>query len=183
MEKQVNSFTNSLYPLSLIRSVRGIPSLVFEELQPNDIPEPYFSLLVHEGDMTSRLESYFDDKICVKKLSSSNDGKSYFREVILETINSSTITEYGAIEIKLENLNEELKPIVIEARKPLGAILNEAQIPYVSSPRAFLKVIPDNEMIDVFGTVESDYLFGRSNEISSYTGQTIARIVEVLPSL
>ena len=61
-------------------------------------------------------------------------------------------------EIKLENLNEELKPIVIEARKPLGAILNEAQIPYVSSPRAFLKVIPDNEMIDVFGTVESDYL-------------------------
>ena len=97
MEKQVNSFTNSLYPLSLIRSVRGIPSLVFEELQPNDIPEPYFSLLVHEGDMTSRLESYFDDKICVEKLSSSNDGKSYFREVILETINSSTITEYGAI--------------------------------------------------------------------------------------
>ena len=75
-----------LYPLSFIRMVRGIPKLVFEEVEPNEMPDPYYSLLVHEGDMTSRLEAYHDEEVKVRKLSSSNDGKAYFREVVLETV-------------------------------------------------------------------------------------------------
>jgi hypothetical protein len=183
MDKSAQVFSNSLYPLSLIRSVRGIPMLVFEEVDPSEIPDPYYSLLVHEGDMTSRLESYHEDEITVRKLSSSNDGKSYFREVILETLGTQKITEYGAIEIKLENLDEESRTSVIQARKPLGSILNDSKVPYSSTPRAFLKVVPDNQLIDVFGSVEADYLFGRSNEISSYSGDTLARIVEILPTI
>lgn len=183
MEDTANTFTSSLYPLSLIRKIRGIPKLVFEEVSPDEVPDPYYSLLVHEGDMTSRLEAFYEDEISVRKLSSSSDGKAYFREVVLETSQSQKITEYGAIEIQLKNLDEELRPLVLDAQKPLGAILNEARIPYSCAPRAFLKVVPDNEMVEVFGSVEADYLFGRSNEISSYRGETIARIVEILPSL
>lgn len=182
MKDSGNIISSSLYPLSLIRSVRGIPKLHFDEINQNEIPEPYYSLLVHEGDMTSRLEGYFNEEITVQKLSSSNDGKAYFREVILETFQSRKKIEYGAIEIKLHNLDQELHPVVIEAKKPLGGILNEARIPYSSAPRAYLKIIPDNEMIAAFGSVEADHLYGRSNEISSYNGETIAKIVEILPA-
>ena len=73
--------------------------------------------------------------------------------------------------------------MVIEGKLPLGGILNEARIPYSSAPRAFLKVVPDDAIIDAFGSVEADYLYGRSNEISSYNGDPIAHIVEILPSL
>ena len=38
-------------------------------------------------------------------------------------------------------------------------------------------------MVEAFGSVEADHLYGRSNEITSYNGDTIARIVEILPSL
>ncbi len=183
MEKSFNILASSLYPLSLIRQVRGIPKLSYQEVNPVDIPEPFYSLLVHQGDMTSRLEAHYEDDIKIRKLSSSNDGKAYFREVILETLRSHKIIEYGAIEIMLKNLDEELRALVIQAKKPLGAILNEARIPYSSAPRAFLKVVPDNEMLEVFESVEADYLYGRSNEISSYDGNTIARIVEILPSI
>ena len=166
-----------------MRSARGLPKLNYEQVEASEVPEPYQTLLVHEGDMTSRLEAYHEDEITVRKLSSSNDGKSYFREVILETFGTQKITEYGAIEIKLENLDEESRSSVIQARKPLGAILNDSKVPYSSTPRAFLKVVPDNQLIDVFGSVEADYLFGRSNEISSCSGDTIARIVEILPTI
>ena len=172
-----------LYPLSLIRRFRGIPKLVYHKVDPSEIPEPYFSLLVHEGDMTSRLESFHEDSIKVRKLSSSNDGKSYFREVVLETAENPKAVEYGAIEIILKNLEAEQKDLVIEGKLPLGGILNEARIPYSSAPRAFLKVVPDDAIIDAFGSVEADYLYGRSNEISSYNGDPIAHIVEILPSL
>ena len=50
-----NIFQDPLYPLSLIRKVRGISKLVSEVVDPNEIPDPYYSLLVHDGDMTSRL--------------------------------------------------------------------------------------------------------------------------------
>jgi hypothetical protein len=183
MNDQGNIFTNSLYPLNLIRSSRGISKLVFKEVEASDIPEPYSTLLVHEGDMTSRLEAYHNDEIKVRKLSSSNDGKAYFREVVLETVGSNKVTEYGAIEITLQNVDEELRSLIIEAKKPLGAILNEARIPYSSAPRAFLKVVPDNAIVEVFGSIEADYLFGRSNVISSYSGDTIAQIVEIIPTI
>jgi|TARA_B110000003_G_scaffold246544_1_gene257123 chorismate-pyruvate lyase len=183
MVAQNNIFHDPLYPLSLIRRVRGISKLVYQEVVPNEVPEPYYSLLVHEGDMTSRLESYHEDTIKVRKLSSSNDGKAYFREVLLETMESLKPTEYGAIEITLKNLEEEQRSLVIEGKQPLGGILNDARIPYSSAPRAFLKIIPDNPMVEAFGSVEADHLYGRTNEITSYNGDIIARIVEILPSL
>ena len=157
--------------------------MVYHKVEPSEIPEPYFSLLVHEGDMTSRLESFHEDSIKVRKLSSSNDGKSYFREVVLETVENPKAVEYGAFEIILKNLEAAQQDLVIEGKLPLGGILNEARIPYSSAPRAFLKVVPDDAIIDAFGSVEADYLYGRSNEISSYNGDPIAHIVEILPSL
>jgi hypothetical protein len=41
----------------------GFSKLVSQEVDPNEVPEPYYSLLVHEGDMTSRLESYHQEAI------------------------------------------------------------------------------------------------------------------------
>ena len=157
--------------------------MVYDKVDPSEIPEPFFSLLVHEGDMTSRLESFHEEGIKVRKLSSSNDGKSYFREVLLETVDNQKAVEYGAIEIILKNLEGEQRDLVIEGKQPLGAILNDARIPYSSAPKAFLKVVPDDAIVDAFGSVETDYLYGRSNEISSYNGDPIAHIVEILPSL
>jgi chorismate-pyruvate lyase len=172
-----------LYPLSFMRMTRGLPKLSYEEIDSSMLPEPYQNLLVHEGDMTSRLEGFHESAIRVRRLRSSNDGKNYYREVVLETVDDPKPTEYGAIEILLESLPEETRELVVEARLPLGGILNDYRIPYSSTPRAFLKVIPDEPIVEAFGSVEADEIFGRSNEITGFNGETIARIVEILPVL
>ena len=46
-----------------------------------------------------------------------------------------------------------------------------------------LRIYPDGPIVEAFGSVESDVLFGRSNEITGFNGDTIARIVEILPPL
>ena len=102
---------------------------------------------------------------------------------MLETVDDPKPAEYGAIEILLESLPEETRELVVEARLPLGGILNDYRIPYSSTPRAFLKVIPDEPIVEAFGSVEADEIFGRSNEITGFNGETIARIVEILPVL
>ncbi len=169
-----------LYPLSLIRASRNLPGLSFEKVDPQDLPEPYQSLLVHEGDMTSRLEGHHESPVKVRRLRSSNNGNSYLREVILETEEDEKAVEYGAIEINLEALPKEAVPLVLASHLPLGGILNDHRIPYSSTPRAFLKVAPDGPIVEAFGTVEADYLFGRSNVISGLGGIEIAQIVEIL---
>lgn len=177
------TFPDLLYPLSFMRMTRKLPKLNFSELDASQIPEPYASLLVHDGDMTSRLEAYHESALSVSPLRSSNDGKSYFREVLLTTTENDQPVEYGAIEITLKHLPEEVRPLVIEAKQPLGGLLNQYRIPYSSSPRAFLKIIPDGPIVEAFGSVESDELYGRSNQITGFNGDIIARIVEILPTL
>jgi len=166
-----------------MRAARSLPSLTYEKIETIDIPEPYRSLLVHEGDMTSRLEAHQECPIKVSCLRSSSNGKLYFREVMLQTEVDEKPTEYGAIEVNLNALPEEIRPLVLQARQPLGGILNDHRIPYSSAPRAFLKVVPDGPIVEAFGTVEADYLYGRSNVISGYNGDVIAQIVEILPPL
>ena len=172
-----------LYPLSFMRSSLNTPRLSYEKIDATDMPEPYRSLLVHEGDMTSRLEGHHECPVKVNRLRSSNNGKLYFREVMLLTQDNDSPTEYGAIEVNLGTLPEEVRELVLQARQPLGAILNDHRVPYSSAPRAFLKIIPDGPIVEAFGTIEADHLYGRSNIISGYNGDVIAQIVEILPPL
>ena len=170
-----------LYPLSMFRLARGLSNLVYETIEPNTVPQPYAGLLVHQGDMTSRLENFHGGPIHVQKLTSSNDGKAYYREVVLQTQEGKPV-EYGAIEITLANLPEELHEDVLAAKRPLGGILNDARISYLSSPRAFLKALPDDPIRQALGLTEgAGRLYGRSNEITGYGGESYARIVEILP--
>ncbi|MFP6887166.1 MAG: hypothetical protein VB997_06365 [Opitutales bacterium] len=170
-----------LYPLSMFRVARGLPTLKFEAVEGSDVPQPYTDLLVHEGDMTSRLEDFHGGPIRVRRLNSSNDGRAYFREVVLETVEGAKPVEYGAIEISLANLPEELREEIVAAQRPLGGILNDHRLAYSSSPRAFLKVTADDPIREAMGLEGEHLLYGRSNEITGFNGESYARIVEILP--
>lgn len=171
-----------LYPLSMFRLTRGIPKLKYESIEGGDVPQPYLDLLVHSGDMTSRLEEFHGGPIKVCKLSSSSDGRAYFREVVLNTLAEGKVVEYGAIEIDLTNLPEEIREEILAAERPLGGILNDHRLSYSSAPRAFLKVSADAAIREALGLDESaDVLYGRSNAITGFNGESYARIVEILP--
>ena len=176
------TYPDILYPLSFMRSACGLPKLNYQQMEASDLPEPFQSLLVHEGDMTSRLEAFHESEQRVKAIRSSNSGEKYFREVVLQSKETCKVTEYGAIEIHLNALPEEVCEKIIEAQQPLGRILNEYHIPYASTPRGFLRVVPDGPIVEAFSEVESDHLYGRSNQITGLDQQVIARIVEILPA-
>ena len=176
------TFPGLLHPLSMMRRARDLPGLEFQEIESQELPEPYKELLAHEGDMTSRLENAYRSSIRVNMLRSSNDGKNYYREVILQTSDSpSRAVEYGAIEIQLSHLPDFAKEEVIVGEKPLGGILNEGRIPYGCELRGFFKISPDSSIKEAFAMETPVELFGRSNRIKARSGDTIAMIVEILP--
>jgi len=182
MAESSQEYPGLLHPLSMMRRARGLSKLDFKKIQPDQVPQPYHQLLVHEGDMTSRLESFHQESVRVRRLRSSNDGKGYFREVILETDqNPAKPVEYGAIEIQLSQLPENAREAVVEGEMPLGTILIQGRIAYSCSLRGFFQVVPDDSIREAFALELPGILYGRSNRIEDRMGETIAQIVEILP--
>ena len=177
------STADLLYPLSRFCERDGHPLPPHEILDGAAMPEPYRTLLVHAGDMTSRLEEFHDAPMMLRVLHREEDGNAYRREVLLCAQDSGRPVEYGAIEIHLEAFAPELRARILEGHLPLGGLLNRAGVSYRSEPRAFIKLAPDAQLNALFQTGEEHELYWRCNVLLGAKGETLARIVEVLRPL
>ena len=169
-----------LFPLSHFCHASGHDLPECEIIDGAAIPEPYRTLLVHNGDMTSRLEEFHRAPMTLRVLHRETDGDAYRREVLLCKADSGRPVEYGAIEINLAAFAEPLRVLILEGRQPLGGLLNRHEIRYRSEPRAFLKLAPDSVMDAHFDLDDAHTLYGRSNVLLGDGGLVLARIVEVL---
>ena len=169
-----------LYPLSHFCRAGGHPLPACEFIDGAVVPEPYRTLLVHRGDMTSRLEEFHRAPMKLRVLHREVNGDTYRREVLLCAQDSGLPVEYGAIEINLAAFDEPLRALILEGRQPLGGLLNRHGVRYRSEPRAFLKLAPDSVMDAHFDLDGAHTLYGRSNVLLGDGEWVLARIVEVL---
>jgi len=172
--------TELLYPLTLFRRNGGGPLPEFEIVDGPEMEEPYRQLLVHNGDMTSRLEAFHGGNLVLELLHREHTPSAYRREVVLRLEKNGLPVEYGAIEIDLDSFEPDLRRQILEEHLPLGGLLNQYKIRYRSRPRAFFRIRVDAAMNALFGAPGPDGFLGRSNELLGEDGRVLARIVEVL---
>jgi hypothetical protein len=169
-----------LYPLSLFRRRYGVPLPVCDIVPAELVPMPYHKLLVHNGDMTSRLEAFHHGDIVLTVLHRDQTPAGYEREVILRIEESGLPVEYGAIEIELDVFEPALRRKILEEHLPLGGLLNSFKVRYSSRPKAFIRITADEVMAETFHVPERSVFYGRCNELLTGEGRVFARIVEVL---
>jgi len=174
------SGTDLLYPLSHFFALSGQVLPPCEIINSDEMPEPYRALLVHQGDMTSRLEKFHSAPMTLRVLHSEAEANTYRREVLLCAGDSARPVEYGAIAIDLGQFSEPLRSLILEGHQPLGGLLNRHAVRYRSEPRAFLRLAPDPAMEAHFGLAGAHTLYGRCNVLLDDRDQVLARIVEVL---
>lgn len=172
--------TDFLHPLPALYEAAGREMPVFEIVQPEQLSPGARRLLVHAGDMTSKLEEFYHDDMLLRVLQCEHTETHYRREVLLCCAKTMLPVEYGAIEISLDAFEEPLRSQIVEARLPLGGLLNKHEIRYGSEPHAFLRVAPCGRLQELFSLSEPQTLFGRSNRLVSASGVVLAQIVEVL---
>lgn len=169
-----------LYPLSRFCEREGHSLPPATVIDGAAMPEPYRTLLVHGGDMTSRLEGFYHARMTLRVLHCEHDAGAYRREVLLCTQDTGLPVEYGAIEIHLDAFAPELRAEILAGQLPLGGLLNRAGIRYRSEPRGFIQLAPDSVMDAHFGLEGAHTLYGRCNMILDEKVRPLARIVEVL---
>jgi chorismate-pyruvate lyase len=161
------------------RTELSLPPL--QEIDPESVPEPYKTLLVHQHDMTSTLENFHGDTLRVRVLSRRRRQNEYSREVILYLQGTEVPVEFGAIKIYLDRFPPAARRQILAEEWPLGRILKDCGLAYTSQPKAFLRIASDkliNELLHLRG---ANLLYGRRNTLFAPSGQTLAEIVEILP--
>jgi hypothetical protein len=172
--------TELLYPLTLFWKAGGHALPEYEVLAGSAIPEPYRKLLVHHGDMTSRLEAFWGGEIVLEVLHCEHTDEVYRREVVLHIESTELPVEYGAIEIDLSAFDGELRRLILEHHLPFGGLLNRFKVRYRSSPKGFLKLGADTMMQHLFHLPLAQEFYGRCNVLLGENDRILARIVEVL---
>lgn len=169
------------YPLDELyaRNGRSLPPL--DQVDGEALPEPYRTLLVHERDMTSTLEEFHRAGLHLRLVSRQQRGDAYFREVVLALDGKETPVEFGAIRIHLEHFPAEARQTILEERFPLGRILKDCGLRYLSRPQAFIRIASDQTINGLLGLSGAHVLYGRRNTLLSPDGEALAEIVEILP--
>jgi chorismate-pyruvate lyase len=170
--------------LDPLRRFRAIEDSRFRRVEPDQIPAPMGRLLVHSGDMTSRLEGFHQSRIILEVLQVAQAGEGqYYREVLLKTAGEGVNVEYGAIEIFLDTLPELVREKILEGKFPLGGLLNEHGVQYHGEPQAYFEVSDEPAFCGLLGVALGSVLYGRCNILRTENGGVVARILEVLPPL
>lgn len=147
------------------------------------MPDKVKYLLVHDSDMTYRLQDFFGDEIHLRVLNASNSNGKYCREVILVLNESEKPVEFGAIRIHLEHFAEQPREVILEGYRPLGAILHDFKVDFESHPSVYFQVKPDEIIQEALGIEYTTYLYGRCNTLTNPAGDPLAEVVEILPPI
>jgi hypothetical protein len=169
-----------IHPLEDFYRRSGVSLPPWQQIDGEEVPEPYKRLLVHSSDMTSTLERFYEEPVHVRVLSSRQEADEYFREVVLRTEKDKPI-EFGAIKINLALCTEDARRQILEERWPLGRILKDCGMHYSSWPKAFLKVASDRLINSALNLKGANVLYGRRNTLLNAEEQSLAEIVEILP--
>lgn len=171
------------HPLDEFYARARQPLPPWQVIDSEEVPEPYKQLLVHESDMTSTLEHFHEARVHLRVLSRHRDDNAYSREVVLELDGTNTAVEFGAIKIHLGGFLPAAREGILQERWPLGRILKEFGIPYLSRPKAFLRIASDRRISAALRLSGAHRLYGRRNALSDPQGTALADIVEILPPI
>ncbi|HWD17641.1 MAG TPA: hypothetical protein VHB20_00050 [Verrucomicrobiae bacterium] len=172
---------SDIYPLDEFYAARHCPVPAIGRVEAAELPEPYHTLLAHEGDMTSKLEGFHRAKIHIRLLARQTVENEYFREVALLLEGSEKPVEFGAIKIMLDLFPEEAQREILRERQPLGKILTASGVRFQSQPRAFLRMEADAFIREALQLDQTHFLYGRRNTLVDPWGRPLAEIVEILP--
>ena len=154
-----------------------------DPIESEDIPQPYQDLLVHESDMTPKLETFYRRRIHLQVMDLQDKPGGFSRLVVLVLDRDQKPVEFGAIWINLELFSPETQRLIRAGHQPLGTVLKEQHVEHTSEPQAFLRIRSDSVISSALRLTRTSLLYGRQNVIRDSRHRTLAEIIEILPPI
>src|SRR2546423_952772 len=105
-------------PLAAFYTRAGLPLPPFTQIDGEEVPEPFKTLLVHRDDMTPTLEKFHQHAIHLQVLGRRQEEQLYSREVILLLDGNDQPVEFGAIKINLQFFSPKVREHILAEQRP-----------------------------------------------------------------
>ena len=171
----------SIYPLDEYYQRHGLVLPRIEVVAPEEVPPPYHHLLVHEGDMTLRLQQFHGQPIGLRVIEHEATAQCLKRTVVLVRQGDNRPVEFGSIRIPFAPFPPEAQREIAACQRPLGTILRGLHLGHYSRPIAFIRFWADEHVGQALNVAPDTPLYGRCNELFDRFHQRLAQVVEILP--
>ena len=133
-----------IYPLDEFYAERGEAVPAIERVEPDEMPEPYRSLLDHKTDMTSTLERFYQETLHIEVLARHLRESEYFREVVLVLDRQAQSASNSAPSRSFSTCSpmKRARRFCASGSRWAG-FCNRFNIPFASRPGAFLRLASD----------------------------------------
>ncbi|HEX4588380.1 MAG TPA: hypothetical protein VH120_00505 [Gemmataceae bacterium] len=148
-------------------------------ISPDEMPEPYHTLLVHHHHMTVTVEEYYGSHVNVHVLQRRHVGDTYARKILLELQSDGRVVQFGVVRIRLDFCSAAVKAAILEEKTPLGRILIEHDVLRRIEPTAYFRVTPGPLLTKWFRLSEPQLTYGRLGIIHC-DGQPAIEVLEIL---
>jgi hypothetical protein len=146
---------------------------------PEEMPEPFRKLLVHEMHMTLALTSNYGAFLELNVKEMHYEGNLYSRKINLTIPRNHLIVEHGLVRLNLHNIPHAVWQEIIQQRAPMGEILLRHNILQRIQPKWFLRLDPGSDMLAWMGSQTTRPLYGRLGTIFC-NGEPTVEVLEVV---
>ena len=150
-----------------------------EPVEPDEIPEPQRSLLVHERDMTGTLADFRGGAPRLRVIRVQRTGDWLHRRVVL--LIGDEPVEFGSIRIHVSLFEGQVLKEVLAGQRPLGAILRAHSVPHRCRPQNYFRRRSDSLTEEAFALGRDAVLYGRFATLERPDEVVLAEVVEILP--
>lgn len=130
-------------------------------VDPEAMPRPYRSLLVHNEHMTVTVEAHHASRVNVRVLEVRREDDWYARKILLTSADTDRVVQFGIMRIDFRHCTRAVEEAVVAAKTPLGRILIEHDVLRRISAESFLRVVPAGELLTDFELAVPVTTYGR----------------------
>jgi chorismate-pyruvate lyase len=153
----------------------------FQEVEADEVPEPFRRLLVHQEHMTVTVEAFHGCPVDVQAMQVKETGKHYCRTSLLRRQSDGRVVQFGIVRLDKTTLPQAAQREIEGRGKPLGRVLIEHNVLREVELSRLWKVAPGPELRKFFGwTADSKHLcYGRTALIYC-NGEPAVELLEIV---
>lgn len=178
---KVNSHQSSQLELhslvSLFYDHQGLGNIC--PVHPDEVPEPFRQLLVHEHHMTVTVEQYFGSQVDVDVLAIQEKGDEYSRKILLRRQSDQKVVQFGIVRLNPSLLDKVVWEEIALEQTPLGRVLINHNVMREVKLYQLYQLEASHELAGYFGVDPGAAIFGRTAMIFC-DGRPAIELLEVV---
>ena len=148
---------------SLVESFADNAGLIerADHIPSSETPEPYKQLLAHDHHMTVTMESFYQSQVSVEILKRNLDGDTYTRQILLRSIASQEVVQFGIVRFHLQFVTEAVRREILAGELPMGRVLINHNVLRHIDLGAILRITMGPQLAAVVGSEAGTITYGR----------------------